>query len=81
VADEIVRLDKVCKSYNIGQSSQTEILHSVDLTVKHGEFTALIGVSGSGKSTLLNIIGCSTVRPQANCASMATTQARSQRRK
>jgi len=57
VAEEIVRLENVCKSYNVGQTSQTEILHNVGLTVERGEFMALIGVSGSGKSTLLNIIG------------------------
>ena len=57
MAEEIVRLENVCKSYNVGQTSQTEILHNVGLTVERGEFMALIGVSGSGKSTLLNIIG------------------------
>lgn len=57
MAEEIVRLDDVCKSYNIGLNSETEILHHVALTVAKGEFMSLIGVSGSGKSTLLNIIG------------------------
>ena len=32
-------------------------MHGIDLTLKRGEFVALIGPSGSGKSTLLNIIG------------------------
>lgn len=54
---EIVRLDKVCKAYNIGQPSEVEVLHDIDLGVARGEFVALIGPSGSGKSTLLNIIG------------------------
>jgi lipoprotein-releasing system ATP-binding protein len=57
VAEEIVRLEDVCKSYNVGQSSQTEILHHIGFAVQQGEFMALIGASGSGKSTLLNIIG------------------------
>jgi len=57
VAEEIVRLEDVCKSYNVGQSSQTEILHHIRFAVQQGEFMALIGASGSGKSTLLNIIG------------------------
>jgi lipoprotein-releasing system ATP-binding protein len=57
VAEEILRLEKVCKSYNIGQPSETEVLHDIDLQLKHGEFLALIGPSGSGKSTLLNIVG------------------------
>ena len=57
MAEEIVRLEDVCKSYNVGQSSQTEILHHIRFAVQQGEFMALIGASGSGKSTLLNIIG------------------------
>jgi lipoprotein-releasing system ATP-binding protein len=57
VAEEIVRLEDVCKSYNVGQSSQTEVLHHIGFAVQRGEFMALIGASGSGKSTLLNIIG------------------------
>ena len=53
----VLRIEKVCKSYNIGQSSEVEVLHDIDLTLNHGEFVALMGPSGSGKSTLLNIIG------------------------
>ena len=57
MADEILRLEKVCKSYNIGLHSETEVLHEIDLSLNRGEFVALIGPSGSGKSTLLNMIG------------------------
>ena len=53
----VLRLDGVCKSYNIGTSIEVEVLHDIDLVLQRGEFVALIGPSGSGKSTLLNIIG------------------------
>ena len=57
MADDVLRLEKVQKSYNIGSPTETEILHGIDLTLGRGEFVALIGPSGSGKSTLLNIMG------------------------
>jgi len=54
---EVLRLAGVRKSYNLGQPSEVEVLHGIDLTLLVGEFAALIGPSGSGKSTLLNLIG------------------------
>jgi len=53
----VLRLDGVCKSYNIGTPVEIEVLHDIALELQRGEFVALIGPSGSGKSTLLNIIG------------------------
>ena len=35
----------------------TEVLTSIDLDVKDGEFVCILGPSGCGKSTLLNIVG------------------------
>jgi lipoprotein-releasing system ATP-binding protein len=52
-----MRLEKICKIYNQGQPSQTQVLFDIDLTLHRGEFLALMGASGSGKSTILNIIG------------------------
>lgn len=56
-ASAVLRIENVCKSYNIGMTSEVEVLHDINLTLNHGEFVALMGPSGSGKSTLLNIIG------------------------
>ncbi|MCR4890953.1 MAG: ABC transporter ATP-binding protein [Lachnospiraceae bacterium] len=47
----------IIKRYYIGQPNELEILHGIDLTVREGEFVAIVGASGSGKSTLMNIIG------------------------
>lgn len=35
----------------------TEVLHGIDLIVRHGEFCAVVGPSGSVQSTLLTIVG------------------------
>lgn len=56
-ADEVLRLDALRKSYNVGEPTETEVLHGIDLTIGRRDFAALIGPSGSGKSTLLNLIG------------------------
>jgi lipoprotein-releasing system ATP-binding protein len=53
----LVRLQGLRKTYNEGLPNAEEVLHGVDLCIRPGEFTALIGPSGSGKSTLLNILG------------------------
>jgi lipoprotein-releasing system ATP-binding protein len=53
----LVQLTGVRKAYNVGLPNETEVLHGIDLTVRHGEFCAVVGPSGSGKSTLLNIVG------------------------
>ncbi len=57
MAEPVVLLRGVRKSYNVGLPNETEVLHGIDLAIEPGEFCALMGPSGSGKSTLLNIIG------------------------
>ncbi|AKS40713.1 ABC transporter ATP-binding protein [Wenzhouxiangella marina] len=53
----VLRLERIRKSYNLGQANEAEVLHGIDLRIQRADFAALIGPSGSGKSTLLNIIG------------------------
>lgn len=55
-SDYMVKADSLVKIY---KTKETEVLalQGLDLEVKRGELTALIGNSGSGKSTFLNMIG------------------------
>ena len=52
----VVALRDVTKLYTQG-SLEVQALRGLDLTVRKGEFTALIGPSGSGKTTTLNLVG------------------------
>ncbi|AFV23471.1 ABC transporter, ATPase subunit [Methanolobus psychrophilus R15] len=55
--ESVIELISLCKSYQVGDM-EVPILKSIDLSVKKGEFVAIMGPSGSGKSTLMNMIGC-----------------------
>ncbi|MBC7715051.1 MAG: nitrate/sulfonate/bicarbonate ABC transporter ATP-binding protein [Rhizobacter sp.] len=52
----LTSLEKVSKTYNLENDQDVLILKDINLTVKEGEFIALLGQSGSGKSTILRIM-------------------------
>ena len=54
---EIVRLERVSKEYVL-KGETIKVLKENDLTLRAGEFVALMGPSGSGKTTLLHLVGC-----------------------
>ena len=55
-AEVLLAARDVKKSFAIGDRT-LEVLHGVDLSLRHGELLGLMGASGAGKSTLLHILG------------------------
>ncbi|MFY9228278.1 MAG: ABC transporter ATP-binding protein [Candidatus Microsaccharimonas sp.] len=52
----VIELKDLKKRFGIGDAEHYAI-DGVDLTIKKGEFIAIMGPSGCGKTTLLNILG------------------------
>ncbi|MFA5467482.1 MAG: ABC transporter ATP-binding protein [Sphaerochaetaceae bacterium] len=57
MSKEVIKLHDVKRYFLMGEYI-VKALDGISLSIKAGEFTAIMGPSGSGKSTLMNLIGC-----------------------
>lgn len=55
-APRVIQLSDIKKRYGIGDAEHFA-LDGINLTIRKGEFVAIMGPSGCGKTTLLNILG------------------------
>ena len=58
MTNNLVELRDVYKIYGEGLESEVRALDGVSLSIRKGEFVAVVGQSGSGKSTMMNVLGC-----------------------
>jgi len=57
-AEDVIVVEDLWRTYDMGSEQQVQALRGVSLRIRHNEYVAIMGPSGSGKSTLMNLIGC-----------------------
>ena len=57
MSSHLINVEKVVRTYKLG-TSIIPVLKGINMSVKRGDWVAMLGTSGSGKTTLLNLIGC-----------------------
>lgn len=54
--EDVLSTQGVDKTYHLGKLA-VPVLKDINISIKRGEFVAIMGPSGSGKTTLMNLIG------------------------
>ena len=48
----LIKTNKLCRTFSSG-GTQVHVIRNLDITIREGDYTVIMGRSGSGKSTLL----------------------------